>query len=195
MAPRRTVFLDRDGVLNRAAAPGDYVRSVDELELLDGVPEAVRRFNDAGWLVVVVTNQRGVALGVMSEADLQSIHDELRRRLAAGGAHLDAIYYCPHAHGTCECRKPQIGMFVAARGDHPEIDFANSVVIGDSPSDMLAADGIGARAIWITTAPGGGDYERAASLPAASGLLVDGSDPARANPSGVPTSITGSGSR
>ncbi len=105
--------------------------------------------NEHGILVVVVTNQRGIALGRLSTLDLERIHATLRNRLAAGGARLDGIYHCPHALGVCDCRKPAIGLFVQAQQDHAEIDFSRSAVIGDSLSDMAAAQRIGARGILV----------------------------------------------
>lgn len=144
-----TVFLDRDGVLNRRAVEGDYIKAPNELHLLDGAVEGVRLLNEEGMLVVVVTNQRGIALGRLSTRDLEHIHAALRDRLAAGGARLDGIYHCPHEYGTCDCRKPDIGLFVQAQRDYPEIDFSRSAVIGDSPSDMTAAHRLGARGILV----------------------------------------------
>jgi D-glycero-D-manno-heptose 1,7-bisphosphate phosphatase len=193
-----TAFVDRDGVLNRAIE-GDYVKSPDELELLDGAVEGVRLLNEHGMLVLVVTNQRGIALGRMSALDLERVHAKLRSRLAAGGAWLDGIYHCPHEKDSCDCRKPRTGMFVRAQGDHPEIDFASSAVIGDSASDMAAAKRIGARGIFLGREELAG-VERVPSLLEAARLLVGHHDPAAARarasarPSGVPTSRTGSGS-
>lgn len=174
-----TVFLDRDGVLNRRAPTGDYIKTPDELELLPGAVEGVRLLNEHGILVVVVTNQRGIALGRLSTIDLERIHASLRNRLAGGGARLDGIYHCPHALGVCDCRKPAIGLFVQAQQDHSEIDFGRSAVIGDSLSDMTAAGRIGARGILVVDdgAPGPpGDepvsFEQAASLFEAARRLV-----------------------
>jgi D-glycero-D-manno-heptose 1,7-bisphosphate phosphatase len=194
-----TIFLDRDGVLNRRAREGDYIKSPDELEMLDGAVEGVRLLNERGLLVVVVTNQRGIALGRMSALDLERVHAELRSQLAGGGARLDGIYHCPHDKGSCDCRKPLTGLFVHAQRDHSGIDFARSAVIGDSVTDMQAAERIGARGILV-----GGEelagFEQAPSLLEAARLLVGAQDPpaararASARPSGVPTSTTGSGS-
>lgn len=191
-----TAFLDRDGVLNRRAAEGDYIKSPDELEMLDGAVDGVRLLNEHGILVLVVTNQRGIALGRMSGLDLERVHDSLRARLAAGHARVDGIYCCPHEADSCECRKPRIGLFVQAQRDHPQIDFARSAVIGDSASDMVAAERIGARGISVSsvTPPG---CEGATSLLDAARLLVGDHGEAAArtrassSPSGVPTSMTG----
>ncbi len=131
--------------------------------------EGVRLLNDSGMLVVVVTNQRGIALGRLSTLDLAQIHSVLRQTLAAGGARLDGIYHCPHPLGSCDCRKPGIGLFLKARQDHPEIDFSQSAVIGDSLSDMTAAQRIGARGILVADDPtrstaGTASFELASSL-------------------------------
>jgi D-glycero-D-manno-heptose 1,7-bisphosphate phosphatase len=144
-----TVFLDRDGVLNRRAPEGDYITTPAELELLESAAEAVRLLNERRILVLVVTNQRGISLGRFSDQDLDRVHAALRKRLAAEGASLDGIYHCPHAIGSCDCRKPGIGMFLQARRDHPQIDFNCSAVIGDSLTDMAAAERIGARGILL----------------------------------------------
>ena len=100
------VFLDRDGVLNRQPPEGRFVTCPEELELLPGVEDAVVALNRSGRKVIVVTNQRGIALGLYSHDDLAQIHAQLRERLAARGAHLDGIYICPHDEGQCNCRKP-----------------------------------------------------------------------------------------
>ncbi len=173
------MFLDRDGVLNRSAPIGEYILHPRELELLDGAAHAVRRLNRAGALVLVVSNQRCVARGLISEAGLERVHDELRAQLAAQGARLDGIYHCPHELDSCDCRKPGVGMFLQAQADHPEIVLSRAVVIGDSDIDMEAADRIGARGILISSQPVSG-RECAPSLRGAVELLLADQDPARA---------------
>jgi D-glycero-D-manno-heptose 1,7-bisphosphate phosphatase len=143
------VFLDRDGVINRKAPEGSYVTSPAALELLPGALEGLRLLADLDVPVVVVTNQRGIALGRMSEADLERIHERLRAEVEAAGARLDLIVHCPHDHGECDCRKPGIGMFERAAGAFPSIELERSVVIGDSASDMEAARHIGAKAVLV----------------------------------------------
>jgi D-glycero-D-manno-heptose 1,7-bisphosphate phosphatase len=147
--PVETAFLDRDGTINVKAPEGDYIKTPDELDLLPGAAEAIRLLNEARIRTIVVTNQRGIARGLMSADDLAAIHALLRSRLAAADASLDAIYYCPHEEGECDCRKPRTGMFVAARRDFLQIDFASSVVIGDSMRDVEAANAIGAKAVRV----------------------------------------------
>jgi D-glycero-D-manno-heptose 1,7-bisphosphate phosphatase len=143
------VFLDRDGVLNRTLV-GSYVISWEQFEVLPGVEQAIAQLNRSGRKVIVVTNQRGIALGLHSEADLRALHDRLREHLAAHGAHLDAIYYCPHDNGECQCRKPQTGMFEQAFQDFPGASTSNSVVVGDSLVDVEAASRLGIRSVFIS---------------------------------------------
>jgi len=138
------VFLDRDGTINEKAAEGDYLTDPDELALLPEAAEAIRRLNDSGITVIVATNQRGIALGRMTERDLERVHTELASKLtAAAGARIDAFFHCPHDHGECDCRKPAPGMFWQARGRFPWIDFARSALIGDSDSDAQAGRSLG----------------------------------------------------
>jgi histidinol-phosphate phosphatase family protein len=145
----RFVFLDRDGVLNRKPDEGKYVTRVTEFALLPGVGEAVAQLNRSGRKAIVVTNQRGIALGLYTSEDLARIHEELRRGLAANGAHLDAIYVCPHNNGQCNCRKPLSGLFEQAFHDFPDATPANSVMIGDSIRDIEAGARLGMRTVFI----------------------------------------------
>ena len=103
---RRCLFLDRDGVINAAPPAGEYVRCWEDFRLLPETVSWIRLFKAAGFLAIVITNQRGIALGKHSEADLLALHDKMRAELAAQGAIRDDIFYCPHAEGACNCRKP-----------------------------------------------------------------------------------------
>ena len=132
------VFLDRDGVLNQKARPGEYITSRDELVVLPGVAEAIAALNRSGRKVIVVTNQRGVALGLYSLDDLANIPQKLTHELGAHGAHLDAIYFCPHDKGQCSCRKPGTGMFEQAFRDFPAAHRERSIMAGDSLLDIEA---------------------------------------------------------
>jgi histidinol-phosphate phosphatase family protein len=145
----RAAFLDRDGVINRNAPTGDYIRSVAELEILPGVADAIRLLNNNDFRAIVVTNQRGVSRGLMSIEDVEEIHHALVQRLGDSGARIDAIYYCPHAEGACDCRKPGTGMFKQAMADFPDIAIGDSVMIGDSRRDMEAAQALGCARIFI----------------------------------------------
>ncbi len=144
-----TVFLDRDGVINEKPVDGMYVTSWHEFKFLPGAAEAIRMLNQAGAQVIVVTNQRGVALGIMTDEDVREIHREMLEDLHGAGARLDAVYFCPHAEGSCDCRKPGIGLFLKAKTDFPDIVFEDAFVIGDSDRDMDAGRRLGTRLIRI----------------------------------------------
>jgi D-glycero-D-manno-heptose 1,7-bisphosphate phosphatase len=147
------VFVDRDGVINRKAAEGEYIGEWRAMEILPGVETAIAALNRSGRRVIVVSNQRGVALGIYTKADVEALHAELQRHLGESGARIDAFYYCPHDIGQCDCRKPGTGMFLQAFRDFPGASAANSVVIGDSVSDIEAARALGARSIFIEGDP------------------------------------------
>jgi D-glycero-D-manno-heptose 1,7-bisphosphate phosphatase len=143
------VFLDRDGVINRKLPEGKYVTRWEELELLPGVAGAIAALNRSGCKVIVVTNQRGVALELMTAAEVESIHDRLRAELARESADLDAIYYCQHDRDECDCRKPRTGMIEKAFRDFPGAAPGNSIFIGDSLSDMECGRAAGMATILI----------------------------------------------
>jgi D-glycero-D-manno-heptose 1,7-bisphosphate phosphatase len=160
------VFLDRDGVLNRQPPDGRFVTCAEELELLPGVEDAVAALNRSGRKVIVVTNQRGIALGLYSHHDLARMHAKLRERLAARGAHLDGIYVCPHDEGQCNCRKPLTGLFEQAFLDFPAARPENSLMAGDSLSDIEAGLRLGMRTVFIAddVETGSAEADRARTL-------------------------------
>jgi D-glycero-D-manno-heptose 1,7-bisphosphate phosphatase len=141
-------FLDRDGTINVKAPEGEYVESPSEVTLLPGAAAAIRALNEAGIPVIVVTNQRGIALGRMTEDDLAAVHRRLDELLAAEGARVDAYYHCPHDKGVCDCRKPGTAMLEQAAREHG-IDLARSVLIGDSESDVEAGRRAGAQTVLL----------------------------------------------
>src|SRR5579871_341731 len=143
------VFLDRDGVLNRPPPAGKFVTCWQELELLPGAADAVARLNRSARKAIVVTNQRGVALGLYSLAELADMHERLQRELALHGARLDAIYVCPHDEGQCDCRKPLTGLFQQAFRDFPAARRDNSIMIGDSLRDIEAGRRVGMPTVLI----------------------------------------------
>lgn len=138
-----TAFLDRDGTINRGTAEGEYIRSPEEVELLPGAAEAIRLLNELPATVVVVTNQRGIARGLMSEGDLAAVNARLEELLAAEGAQLDAILHCPHEKGECDCRKPGPGMFERAVREVPGASLEGAAMIGDSALDVEAGSRLG----------------------------------------------------
>lgn len=145
-------FLDRDGTINAKAPEGEYVTSPQQLELVPGSARAVRRLNEAGVPVVVVTNQRGVALGRMTEHDVAAVHRGLDELLGAEGARVDAYYVCPHDEGECGCRKPEPGLIERAAADLGLGPLSQSVVIGDSESDVEAGRRAGASTVLVSPA-------------------------------------------
>ena len=145
----RTVFLDRDGVLNQKAPEGEYVWRWQAFRVLDGVPEAISWLNNAGMRVVVVTNQRGIALGLYTPDDVKALHAEFQKLLTAHGAHIDGFYVCPHDRGQCNCRKPLPGLFEQAKADFPDILAQRSAMIGDSAVDVEFGHRLGMRTILI----------------------------------------------
>lgn len=147
--PLSTIFLDRDGVINRRL-PDEYVTTWAEFEFLPGAQEALRLLTEAGLRLIIITNQRGIARGLMSETDLHDIHARMLAELARAGALIAAIYHCPHDKNQCDCRKPAPGLLFQAQRDFPDLDFAASVLIGDSWSDMQAGRRAGCRTFLIT---------------------------------------------
>lgn len=150
----RFVFLDRDGVLNRKLPEGRYAKDRKDLQLLPGAAEALAKLN-GGRTVILVTNQRGIGLGLMTQSELTKLHDEFRKDLAHRGARLDAIYFCPHdpSRQPCLCRKPETGLFEQAMRDFPEVSGENSLVIGDSLSDIQAGVRMRMRTVFIQGDP------------------------------------------
>lgn len=160
---RPAVFLDRDGTLVEDV---DFLTEPDQLVLLPGAAAAVRALNEAGVAVALVTNQSGVARGLLDEERLRHVHERLAEMLAEGGARLDGIWYCPHHpdegeppyRAACECRKPAPGLLRAA-ADALDLDLARSFVVGDSVRDVEAGAALGVPGILVAT--GNGARQRA----------------------------------
>lgn len=147
------VFLDRDGVINRKPPEDHYIARWDDFHILPGVEAAIAGLNRSGRRVLVVSNQRGIALGKYTAADVDALHASLQQHLQHHGAHIDAFYFCPHDKNQCDCRKPRPGLFLQAFRDFPEASAANSLLIGDSLSDIEAARNLGMRTVFIVGDP------------------------------------------
>lgn len=142
------VFLDRDGTINVEV---NYLKSPDELRLIDGAAQAINQLKAAGYAVIVVTNQSGVARQFMTIETLQAIHDKLRDELAAHGARVDGIYVCVHhPDDGCECRKPRPSLFLQAAREH-DLDLRRAIMIGDKDTDLLAARNLSIPSILVRT--------------------------------------------
>jgi len=147
-SPQKTVFLDRDGVINRRLV-GDYVSRWADFDILAGALPAIARLNQAGFRTVVVTNQRGLAIGRTQPEALAEIHRRLSEAAARAGARLTEFYVCPHDYDDgCLCRKPKPGLLDQANEAAP-VDWARSFLIGDSDSDIRAGQARGVAAIKV----------------------------------------------
>lgn len=164
---QKAVFLDRDGTLNKHVG---FLRDIEELELIEGAAEAVKKINRSGALAIVVTNQPVIARGEVTFGELEVIHQKLETLLGAEGAYLDAIYYCPHHPDKgfageaaelkieCACRKPNPGMLIQAAKDY-HIDLSASWMVGDSESDVMAGKNAGCKTILLSDGRGNkGEY-------------------------------------
>ncbi len=139
-----TLFLDRDGVINKKIE-NDYVRNWKQFKFLPGVVEALKILDNIFGKIIIVTNQRGIGRGLMTHKDLADIHNKMLKNFETNGIKIAKIYYCPHDYEkeVCNCRKPKIGMAIMAKKDYPEIDFSKSIMVGDSLSDMEFAKNAG----------------------------------------------------
>lgn len=146
-----SLFLDRDGVINKRLR-GDYVKRIEEFEFLPGVlnalPVLAKNFNR----IVVVSNQQGIGKGLMTEEDLQVVHDWMMQEIRAKGGRIDQIYYCTAlAAENNPCRKPNPGMALQAKTDFPGINLSKSIMAGDSHSDMLFGKNLGMLSVFINS--------------------------------------------
>ena len=145
----KAAFLDRDGVINQKAPDGGYVTKWEDFHFLPGVPEGITQLNRAGFSVIVVTNQRCIAKGLLTEIELKSLHRRMTEELARAGATVDAIYYCPHeVEPPCACRKPAPGMLLEA-ARFLNIDLSSSWMIGDSEADIQAGKSAGCKTVRV----------------------------------------------
>jgi D-glycero-D-manno-heptose 1,7-bisphosphate phosphatase len=144
----KALFLDRDGVLNRER--GDYTFSIEDFEVLPDVAQALKIAKQKGYLLIVISNQGGVARGIFSQERVEILHSILQQKLAETNVFLDEVYYCTHHDlvGKCICRKPDSGMLEKAIARF-DIDASRSVMIGDSPRDVAAAEKAGVKGIKI----------------------------------------------
>jgi len=156
---QRAAFLDRDGVINEDR--DDYVKNLSELRVFPYAPDAIRRLTDAGFEVIVVSNQQGVAKGLVSPENLLAIQNEIARLVTQAGGRISGFYYCTHLAGEdCSCRKPKPGLIRRAAEEHG-IDLQSSFMIGDSEKDIAAGAEAGCRTVLVLTSL---DAQQAASM-------------------------------
>lgn len=146
-----TLFLDRDGVINRRL-PGAYVTDPEDFHFLPGVLEIMPELAQLFHPIIIITNQQGIGKGLMSQADLDRVHSAMIRQIKQAGGRIDGIYTCPHLKtAQCNCRKPKPGLVEQARQDFPAIDLSRAVLAGDSLSDLQLGASLGLQTIWIQT--------------------------------------------
>lgn len=153
---RPAVFLDRDGTISEEMG---YANHLSRFSIFPYAGAAIRRLNEAGFAVIVVTNQSGAARGFFPESLIHEIHEKMKKQLATAGAHVDGIYYCPHIRDdNCECRKPLPGMLKQAAAEH-NIDLQHSVLVSDRYDDIAMAHKVGCESILALSGYGRGEYE------------------------------------
>ena len=153
MNAKSAAFIDRDGTIN---VDVHYLNRVEQLQIIPSAGEAIARLNQAGYPVIIITNQSAIGRGLLTETGLSEIHNELKHQLSAFNASIDAIYYCPHhpdGKDNCTCRKPAPGMILRAASEH-NIDLAGSIMIGDNATDLEAGWNAGCRAALVRTGCG-----------------------------------------
>lgn len=144
---KRAIFFDRDGVINKERK--DYVKTVAELEIFSNIVEPIKRFRNAGFLIIVITNQSAINRGLTTDEEINQIHATIQNFLRKNGTMIDRFYYCPHRPDeNCICRKPKPGLFLIAAAQM-NIDLKSSWMIGDKDSDLQAATVSGCKSIKI----------------------------------------------
>jgi len=185
-APKQAaVFLDRDGTIN---AEKNYLHKIAEFEFIPGAPEAIKRLKDAGFLVIVVSNQAGVARGYFDEEAVRTLHRHIQSELAGYGTSIDAFYFCPHHpeegvgpfRVSCDCRKGEPGMLLQAAEDY-NIDLGKSFMVGDKLADIEAGKRAGCQSLLVLTgygesvkfSPEAASVEKCPDLVNAARLIID----------------------
>lgn len=149
MAGDRTLFLDRDGIINRRIV-GGYVTDIEQFEFKSDFLETMGTLSRSFKKIFVITNQQGVGKGIMTMEQVDAVHSYMCRELSARGIEITGVYVCPHlATEGCRCRKPRTGLAEQAKNDYPDIIFSNSVMIGDSLSDMLFGRACGMETVFV----------------------------------------------
>ena len=150
LSGKKYIFLDRDGVLNKRPPKAEYIRKPEDFEWLPGAKESVKKLNDAGYHIILISNQAGIARGVMTDEDFQAVQNKMTSDLSEIGAEIEGVYYCPHGWDDgCECRKPKPGMLYQAQKDYG-INLTECVLIGDDERDIITAHNANMKGILVT---------------------------------------------
>lgn len=148
MSKRPALFLDRDGVIN---VEKNYLHKIEDFEFIDGIFELCKKYQKLGYKIIVVTNQSGIARGYYNENDFEQLTAWMVEAFREKGIVIDGVYHCPHhpdVSGACSCRKPEPGMLIDAAKEHA-IDLANSILVGDSERDIVAAHRVGVKESYL----------------------------------------------
>ena len=149
-----TIFLDRDGVINRNPPGGDYVKGWEEFEFLPGARGAIARLTQAGFRLLVITNQACIGKGIVSQEIVQQIHESMMLEIARSGGRIEAVLCCPHLPGdACHCRKPSPGLLIRAQEEY-QVDLGRAIMIGDTVNDVQAAASVKVPAIMVLSGLG-----------------------------------------
>ena len=144
-----TLFLDRDGVINEKIV--GYVKTYSEFKFIDGVLESLKSLSEHFEKIIIVTNQQGIGKKLMTSYDLDRVHNSMVNEINLSGGRIDKIYHCPCLESeNCDCRKPNSGMLLEAKKDFPSIKFKNSILLGDSDTDITAAENVGVKAVKVS---------------------------------------------
>ncbi len=160
---KRAIFLDRDGVINKEVG---YLSNPNNFKFIEGSIEALNILKQKGFLLIVITNQAGIARGFFTEETLRAIHDKLIKRLKQDGIELDDVYYCPHHPdftGPCDCRKPNLGMILKAELKH-NIDLTNSYMVGDTLNDIQTGKAAICKTVLVLTGYGKEEQKNIGSI-------------------------------
>lgn len=150
LSGQKYIFLDRDGTINKRPPRSEYVCKPESFVWLDGAMEAIKKLNDAGYFIIMISNQAGIARNVMTVDDFEAVQAKMKNDLQQIGAHIDAVYYCPHGgDDNCDCRKPKPGMLYQAQRDFG-INLTDCMMIGDDERDIMAAHNADMRGILVT---------------------------------------------
>lgn len=154
----KTIFLDRDGVINHNPPNRGYVRKWAEFTFIPNARTAIRELTEDGYRIIVITNQSGIGRGLYSEEDVADIHSKMVSEISKAGGTIDAVYYCPHhPDAGCECRKPKPGMLTRAAREH-NIELSSAYLIGDWITDIEVGQRVGATTFLVLTGLGQESY-------------------------------------
>lgn len=154
----KTIFLDRDGVINRNPPNRGYVKKWEEFAFIPNAREAIRDLTENDYRIIVITNQSGIGRGLYSKESVADIHSRMVAEVSKAGGKVDAVYYCPHhPNAGCECRKPKPGMLTRAAREH-HIELSNAYLIGDWTTDIEAGQSVGATTFLVLTGLGQESY-------------------------------------